>query len=68
MVKYCSPGEGAFRRRERPVQVGWRLVETDITINGSWSDLERAMDQMAQGVDFLPTPHCPEQDATHFLP
>jgi hypothetical protein len=48
VVKYCSPGEGAFRRRERPVLVGWRLVETDITINGSWSDLERAMDQMAQ--------------------
>jgi hypothetical protein len=56
VVKYCSPGEGAFRCRECPVQVGWRLVETDITINGSWSNLERAMDQMAQDMDSLPTP------------
>jgi hypothetical protein len=44
------------------------LVETDITINKSWSDLEGAMDRLAQGVDFLPTPHCAEQVATHFLP
>jgi transposase-like protein len=68
VVKYCSPGEGAFRCRERPVQVGWRLVETDITINGSWSDLERAMDRLAQGVDSLPTPNCAEQVATTSSP
>jgi hypothetical protein len=37
-------------------------------INGSWSDLERAIDQMAQGMDFLPTPHCAEQAAAYFLP
>jgi transposase-like protein len=50
------------------VEVGWRLVEMDITINVSWSDLERAMDQMAQGTDCLPTPRCAEQTAAHFLP
>ena len=44
------------------------LDKTDITINGPWSDLDGAMDQMAQIVDFLPTLHCAEQAATHFLP
>jgi transposase-like protein len=58
---------GNFPPPGAPCVGGWRLVKTDITINGSWSDLERAMDRLAQGVDSLPTPNCAEQVATHFL-
>ena len=44
-----------FRRRKRSVGSSWRMDETDILVGGQWKYLYRAVDKLAQTVDFLLT-------------
>ncbi len=42
-----------FRRRRRPVGMGWKMDETYIKVAGQWKYLYRAVDRDGHTVDFL---------------
>ena len=43
----------AFRRRNRPVGLSWRMDETYVKVAGQWKYLYRAVDRDGNTVDFL---------------
>jgi transposase-like protein len=67
VIKYSPPLEEAFHHRKRPVQVSWRMDETDIKIKGEWHYLYRAVDKQGQTIDFLLTEHRDKEAALRFL-
>ena len=51
VLKYSPLLEHAFHRRNRPVQMSWRMDETYLKVKGQWRYLSRAVDKSGQTID-----------------
>ena len=67
VIKYRPQLEEAFRQRQRPVWVSWRMDEPYIKVKGQWASLYRAVDKTGQTIDFLLTEQRDEHAAKRFL-
>ena len=67
VITHSPPLEEAFRRRQRPVRVRWRMDGTSLKIKGEWHDLDRAVEKQGQTIDVLRTEHRDTEAARRFL-
>ena len=67
VLRYTPMIEAEFRKRKKPVGSSWRMDETYIKVRGEWKYLYRAVDKMADTVDFLLTAKRDAAAAFRFL-
>lgn len=68
VIKYAPEFEKQFRRRHHPVGRSWRLDEMDVSIQGKWAYLYRAVDKEGHTSDVLLTPTRDRDAAEAFVP
>ena len=56
-IKFVFLIDTQIRKNKKPVNNSWRMDETYIKVNGSWSYLYRAVDSMGNTIDFLLRKH-----------
>ena len=57
VIKFVFLIDTQIRKNKKPVNNSWRMDETYIKVNGSWSYLYRAVDSMGNTIDFLLRKH-----------
>src|SRR5262249_3617731 len=67
VIQYRPQLAEAFHRRKRPVWGSGRRDETDITVQGTWRSLSRAVDPHGPTMDLLHTEHRAKAAARRLL-